>query len=226
VRDLTEPRSIYDIIDSMLNRDIPFAGERADVIPTASSRLIKLFETTPDDYRLYTMFGLPKAYLADHPVEIITNQIKIESSDEVINPSIHPEKGNVYIMIEDHAWAMQRQDNPKVSVEQFSFNHVQFDLPASDDVTTRRFLIYQDAWHPEWTATAGGVALPVWPANIAFKAVEIPPQVSQITFHFGSVQRYVLAWLNALLALAVLPIELTALLLLDSRPVARKRLVS
>lgn len=193
---------VYDVTASMLNYDYPLSGERSDIVPTGTFRLIQLSQSSPDTYRSLTMQGQPKAYLADHPTAVITNQVK-------------PAPGDVYLESDQGPFILKRNDDLTIAVKEFSFNHVTFDIPAQNDTTMRRFLVYQDAWHPEWMAMAGKKSFKIWPVNIAFKAVEIQPEVSQITFRFGSAQRYVLAWLNALLALAVLPIELASLVFLS-----------
>jgi hypothetical protein len=199
VRGLSARGEVYDITASMLNYDAPFSEERSDLLPTRTPPLLQLFRTQPDSFRSLTMQEQPKVYLANHSESDITKQIKPAQGDA-------PREGPLIL---------KRNENSDITVKEFSFNHVTFDIPAQGNVTMPRFLVYQDAWHPEWMAMAGGKSLKVWPVNIAFKAVEVPSGISQITFYFGSVQRCVLAWLNALLALAVLPIELAALLFLN-----------
>ncbi|MEE8351802.1 MAG: YfhO family protein, partial [Rhodospirillales bacterium] len=46
------------------------------------------------------------------------------------------------------------------------------------------WLVYADGFHPGWRATLNGKPLPVWKANMAFKAVFLPPGVNAVVFDF------------------------------------------
>jgi hypothetical protein len=47
-----------------------------------------------------------------------------------------------------------------------------------------RWLVYSDGWHPGWEARVDGVSEPVRRANLAFKAVWLPPGTHHVSFEF------------------------------------------
>lgn len=60
------------------------------------------------------------------------------------------------------------------------------DLVVEADVTAPEgaWLVYSDAWHPDWRATVNGESTPVVEANLAFKAVRLPAGRSEVRFWF------------------------------------------
>jgi hypothetical protein len=70
------------------------------------------------------------------------------------------------------------------------------------------WLVYADAYHPGWRASVNDSAAPVYPADLAFKAVRVPPGASRVELWFDhgpkGVLRYVLAGFGAAWAAALL----------------------
>jgi hypothetical protein len=60
------------------------------------------------------------------------------------------------------------------------------ELVADVDVTVPggAWLLYADAWHPDWRASVNGEPVPVHEANLAFKAVRVPPGRSVVRMWF------------------------------------------
>jgi hypothetical protein len=87
-------------------------------------------------------------------------------------------------------WSSQQplsaDDSQQLSyhVEQFDANNliVKVFNPAS----TGAWMSYSDVWHPSWQATVNGRRVPVYRADVAYKAVPIEPGDNVIHFHFGS----------------------------------------
>jgi hypothetical protein len=73
-------------------------------------------------------------------------------------------------------------DQPRVQVREFSANKVVID--AQTDNKSGAWLVYADAYHPNWRATVNGMAAPVYEANLAFKAVHISKGKSIVKFTF------------------------------------------
>jgi hypothetical protein len=46
------------------------------------------------------------------------------------------------------------------------------------------WLVYADAFHPSWRATVNGAAASLHPANLAFKALHLPPGASEVRLWF------------------------------------------
>jgi hypothetical protein len=83
-------------------------------------------------------------------------------------------------------------------------------LEAEVDVAAGNgaWLLYADGFHPAWHATVDGRPAKVVPANLAFKAVELPPGRSRVRFEFwdgwASLGLYALAGSSVLISLALL----------------------
>jgi hypothetical protein len=77
------------------------------------------------------------------------------------------------------------------------------DLTVQVDVKGDRpgWLVYADGFHPDWTATVNGAPVETLRANLAFKAVPVPPGRSTVHWHFGKPLRVSLAY--GLMALGV-----------------------
>ena len=89
------------------------------------------------------------------------------------------------------------------------------------DAPAGAWLLYADAYHPGWRASVNGRETPISQANLAFKAVRVPPGASEVRFWFdpgsGAVLRYALAAFGAVWALGLL-VAVGVSLLRGSRP--------
>jgi hypothetical protein len=94
------------------------------------------------------------------------------------------------------------------AVERFDANNLE--LTVSNTAGAPVWMLFSDVWHPRWRATVDGRAVPVRRADLAYKAVELPPGQSRVhfRFHIPAVSSlYVLiglcslAWLGVLIAL-------------------------
>jgi hypothetical protein len=79
------------------------------------------------------------------------------------------------------------QDNDRVSlgysVEQFDSNNLV--LAVRNTTGSPVWLLLSDVWHPGWSATVDGRDTPVYKGALAYKAVQLPPDCSQVHFHFA-----------------------------------------
>jgi hypothetical protein len=100
-----------------------------------------------------------------------------------------------------------------VEVTSFSLN----ELVASTQVSAPdgAWLVYADAYHPGWRASVNGQETPVEEANLAFKAVWLPPGPSIVRFWFdhgpSRVLGYAIACFGVAFALGLLAMLLAAL---------------
>ncbi len=69
-------------------------------------------------------------------------------------------------------------------VTRFDANHVELTVnnPRPDPV----WLFYSDVWHPGWRAEINGKSAKVFQADLAYKAVNLPPGNNQVHFFFKS----------------------------------------
>jgi len=82
--------------------------------------------------------------------------------------------------------------------------HVEGDAPG--------FLVLTDVWYPGWVCTIGGKPVPVYRANHAFRAIEVPAGAHEVVFRFepASYRLGRRITLGALAAVAVLLLILVA----------------
>ncbi len=71
--------------------------------------------------------------------------------------------------------------NIPYKVTDFNSNHVKINVNVLQDSA---WLFYSDIWHPSWQATVNGVAVPVFKANLAYKAVPLNQGQNDIHFFF------------------------------------------
>lgn len=79
-------------------------------------------------------------------------------------------------------------------------DYVELQVDAAADEGA--WLVWADAWHPNWTATVNGEPVPIEKAYLAFKAVPVPRGGSRVCFRFAGGWRSRVWELYNLLALA------------------------
>ena len=67
-------------------------------------------------------------------------------------------------------------------VTRFSPNEVIIEAEAPVDRPA--WLLYSDIWHPNWKAEVNAKAVPVYAANLAYKAVPLVPGKNVVRFYF------------------------------------------
>ena len=55
------------------------------------------------------------------------------------------------------------------------------------DAAQPGFVVLHDVWHPWWTATVDGLDAPILPANVLFRAVQVPAGHHILTFEFNPI---------------------------------------
>ena len=87
-------------------------------------------------------------------------------------------------------------------VTAFSFNELEINLTSNRDVPA--WLIYADAWHPDWRVTVDDEPTTLFKVDGAFKGVRIPPKARQVRFDFHQVHYQGLYWLMMVAAILVM----------------------
>ncbi len=64
------------------------------------------------------------------------------------------------------------------------------------------WLMYSDVWHPSWRATVNGRSVPVYAADLAYKAVPLEAGKNMVRFYFHAPLLTALQWFFAVAALA------------------------
>ena len=87
-----------------------------------------------------------------------------------------------------------------VQVEEFTSNRIK--LRVGVESAGPAWLVYADAWHPDWKAHIDGRDVPVVRANLGFKAVRVEPGATrEVEFEYRS-RRTWLAWCHVVVATA------------------------
>lgn len=89
-----------------------------------------------------------------------------------------------------------------MSITHFSANRL--DVKVSPPGPNGAWLVYADAFHPGWRAMVDGRPAPVWKANMAFKAVFLPPGTETISFDFTHPLQQAALWFVGLFAVAII----------------------
>jgi hypothetical protein len=140
----------------------------------------------PDDQPLLRAFGCgaPKLFLTSH-VRIVA---KLDEAASLIAQS--QDLDTVPIILGNMVDKPHVQDGQTpasespgtVQVTQFTANtlHVRANVSTSDGA----WLIYLDAYHPNWMATVNGQLQPIFPANLAFKALHLNAGPNEVQLRF------------------------------------------
>ncbi|MEW6076915.1 MAG: hypothetical protein AB1724_03800 [Thermodesulfobacteriota bacterium] len=70
------------------------------------------------------------------------------------------------------------------SINRFDSNHLEVTTTVSDSDSA--WMLYSDVWHPFWRATVNGKPVPVYRANLAYKAVRLEKGENTVHFYFKS----------------------------------------
>jgi hypothetical protein len=145
--------------------------------------------------------NMPKLYLAKYPIfknSYDDAKLAVKSSSNLYaNPIIQKQCNSA---CESDSAVKITDDLDLIEINHFSSNQMiaSVNVPSGSN----RFLVYLDSLHSGWKAMVDGVATTIYPANIAFKAIELPPGAHEIEFSFagGSNWSSVTIWTNYILS--------------------------
>ncbi len=118
----------------------------------------------------------------------VTNNISVpdtwSGSEDALNIIQQPEfSSNATVIL--HADIPPQASLHKVevlpSITVYTPNRIEIHLDA---MPTSGYLVLADAWYPGWKATVNGQSVPVYRANVMFRAVPVPSGTSNIVFYF------------------------------------------
>ncbi len=85
-------------------------------------------------------------------------------------------------------WTSQKtlfaNERIKIPYEIVRFNFNNLTLKVFNSQPNSLWLLYSDVWHPFWKANVNGINVPVYRANLAFKAISLQPGNNKIHFRF------------------------------------------
>jgi uncharacterized membrane protein YfhO len=85
--------------------------------------------------------------------------------------------------------AVLREDQ-EVLVENSSSNH----LTIKTFLKEKKFLVWHNAYHKDWTVNINDEPKRLWRANVAFKGVWVPAGEHIVHFQFGSPWRFIMKY--------------------------------
>lgn len=102
---------------------------------------------------------------------------RVEPVDRVILLEGVPEQ-------QQQPWEKPETDlrSGSVSVTRFRANSIE--ARVENDTASDTWLYYADSWHPGWKAAVDGKGVPVFRANLGFKAIRVPSGPHDIRFDF------------------------------------------
>ena len=82
--------------------------------------------------------------------------------------------------------ALSADDSRQLPYEVIRFDANSLTIRAANPTAAAGWMAYADVWHPSWRATVNGKPVPVYRANMAYKAIPIEPGENLIELRFGS----------------------------------------
>jgi hypothetical protein len=99
--------------------------------------------------------------------------------------------------------------NVKYRVVSFDANRV--DIRVDNDHGDDAWLYYADAWDDHWRASINGVSVPIYRANVAYKAVKLGKGENLVSLNYDPLVSRAAIWLAQVLAIAAIAILAYAL---------------
>lgn len=174
---------------------------------TDARDLSSLYQQTPDNlfFRLAGCDGRPKLQLFSNfeeqaapappvPSSVLARAVLVEDGSgterRLIRPAAEP-----YPPIASLA-------DQGIAVTGFSANRLRLTVRVPGPGGA--WLVYADAFHPGWRAAVNGRPVKVWKANLAFKALYLPPGDNAVDFDFTHPMRQAALWFIGLIGSCVL----------------------
>ena len=82
--------------------------------------------------------------------------------------------------------ALSADDSRQLRYEVLQFDANSLSIRAANPNASAAWMTYADVWHPSWRATVNGKPVPVFRANMAYKAIPIDAGENLIELRFGS----------------------------------------
>jgi len=215
--DLTTRQSgsgMYWYVYQYSNFDPCHSEYRTDILPIGVDGLLSLERRAGVDASRILGCGVPKLQLVSEARIVDTFQdaqraLVAEARSGERTPVIRLAAGT------PPPPAAGDRQNPADRVELTDFTLGELRANVHVETPTGGWLIYTDANHPDWRAYVNGEETPIHEANLAFKAVRVPPGASEVHFSFRHGINYFLSYAIALFGVAA-ALGLIALLVATS----------
>jgi hypothetical protein len=210
------PKQIYWYVYQFAQLD-PCRGQyRTDYLPAGVDRLLALERTEGLDAGRVLGCGAPKLRLA--PAVRVAGSA--EEAEAALRASLRAGAGAPTVIRPAAGSSLPPEAaagaaaSGGVRVSRFTLGELRAELEPPPQAGA--WLAYADAWHPGWRVEVDGREAPVHEADLAFKAVWVPPGARSVRFWFdhgvNGALRYAVALFGAAGAFAVLGLLGAALL--------------
>lgn len=206
--------------------DLCFPIHRTDMGSAAFDRLVRARFAVPDQQLPQSYFSIdtvkkdaafmagigcnrPKLYIARSPFltndPLIADNYVLKAQELYASPVIQTDCTNDCGRpnISSETPPFTKQDSQKtIRITYFNSNYLELNVDVPDGPNV--FLVYLDNLQQGWQARVDGLPARVFPANIAFKAVELTPGIHEVVFQFNGGSRWtaITIWSNYFLTLA------------------------
>ncbi len=202
------PKQVYWYAYQFSNLDPCRSEYRTDYLPAGVDRLLSLARRQALDVDAILGCGTPKLRLASAARTVDGTA----EAEQALLAALR-RGGERATVIEGAAGAPTPAERDAggsaagtVAVRGFTLGSLRAEVQV--DAPQGAWLVYADANHPGWRASVNGSETPVHPADLAFKAVRVPPGASQVELWFdhglNGILRYGLAGLGVAWAAGLL----------------------
>jgi len=165
---------------AMMNAGAIINNNPVPTWPTILEREVAVIQAVPKP--------LPRAYFLSHAVYVDDDRGAVA---EITSPGFDPGREVVIIKLEDitvpgSESAPEQMVPARIVAESAGRIRIEIDAPAEG------FVVLTDTFYPGWRAAVNGQPVPIWPANLAFRAVAVQAGFHTIdmdyhplTFTFG-----------------------------------------
>jgi hypothetical protein len=124
------------------------------------------------DIKIYRIEGAARAYIASD-VAILPDDWQ-GHEDALVSLNSNPSQTII------HGDADVLTGNGEVTFS--SYTPTRIEMTVTSDAEA--YLVLNDAWYPSWRATVNGEEMPIYHANVTFRAVRVPTGESTVIFEF------------------------------------------
>ncbi len=171
--------------------------------PTKTSRSVIL--STEGAYRLVHS-GDVKIYenQAVLPRAYIVPQAKIVSTAEEAIALLKDPQFPITqtVLLQNPKSTIKNFSNPQSKIQNLQSEIISYQaerVEISTTLTAPGWLVLTDTYYPGWQATVDGHLVDIMPANILFRAVELPAGAHTVVFEFKPRSLYIGAWISGLI---------------------------
>ena len=149
------------------------------------------------DIKIYeNQDALPRAFMVHEAIQVPDSYVGTEEALALMDdPGFDPGQ-SVVLHTDDMLMDIPDMDNSISSVRVVNYSTKTIELEV--DATADGYLVLTDAFFPGWSAQIDGVDVPIYRADVMFRAVPVPAGVATVTMDFSDSGAFVAEFLFSL----------------------------